>query len=161
MPSNAPTSTVTVERLAAPDLVAMAQCIAIDVNAFPYPSSRFVLRSASSPVWVARRDGEARVLGFLAAGERRGRDLYVEGLATATGARRHGIGRALVHAAIAFAREGRADTISLHVWTGNEAAIGLYRSEGFDVRLLVAGFYRPGVFASAGAYRMVRIVDRF
>jgi len=158
MSPNAPTSTVTVERLAAPDLVAMAQCIAIDVNAFPYPSSRFVLRSASSPVWVARRDGEARVVGFLAAGERRGRDLYVEGLATATSARRYGIGRALVRAAVAFARERRADTISLHVWTGNEAAIGLYRSEGFDMRMLVAGFYRPGVFASAGAYRMVRSV---
>jgi ribosomal protein S18 acetylase RimI-like enzyme len=160
MSPNALTSTVTVERLAAPDLVAMAQCIAIDVNAFPYPSSRFVLRSASSPVWVARRDGEARVLGFLAAGVHRGRDLYVEGLATTTGARRNGIGQALVRAAIAFAREGRADTISLHVWTGNEAAIGLYRSEGFDVRLLVAAHYRPGIFATADAYRMVRIVDR-
>jgi ribosomal protein S18 acetylase RimI-like enzyme len=160
MSPDAPTSTVTVERLAAPDLVAMAQCIAIDVNAFPYPSARFVLRSASSPVWVARRDGEARVLGFLAAGERRGRDLYVEGLATATGARQSGIGRALVRAAVAFAREGRAETISLHVWTGNEAAIGLYRSEGFDGRLLVPGYYRRGAFATADAYRMVRIVDR-
>lgn len=158
-PSNANAFTVVVQRLEATDAVAMAQCVAIDVDAFPYPSSRFVSRSGASPVWVARGAHERRLLGFLAASERRGRDLYVEGLATATEARRQGVGRALLRAAIDFAREARAATLSLHVWTGNQAAIGLYRSEGFDVRLRVPRFYAPGVFASVDACRMVRVLD--
>jgi ribosomal protein S18 acetylase RimI-like enzyme len=159
MPSNAPFSTVAVQRLEATDVVAMAHCIAIDVDAFPHPSSRFILRPAGSPVWVARGGPESRLLGFLAASERRRRDLYVEGLATVSTARRRGVGRALLRAAIHFAREARAETLSLHVWTGNEAAIGLYRSEGFDIRRRVARFYAPGSFASADAYGMVRVIE--
>jgi|CZKU01.1.fsa_nt_gi ribosomal-protein-alanine N-acetyltransferase len=157
-PSNASASTIVVGRLAAPDIVAMAQCIAIDVNAFPYPSSHFVFRPAVSPVWIARSAGESRVLGFLAASERRKLDLYLEGLATAVAARRRGVGRALLRAAIHFAREMPAHTLSLHVWVGNVAAIGLYRSEAFNVSLRVPRFYRHGTFASSDAYRMVHVV---
>jgi ribosomal protein S18 acetylase RimI-like enzyme len=64
-----------------------------------------------------------------------------------------------VRAAIAYANAIRADTISLHVWTGNEAAVDLYRSEGFDIALRGATFYRPWVFASVDAYRMVRVIE--
>jgi ribosomal protein S18 acetylase RimI-like enzyme len=156
MPSNALASTVTVQRLDAPDVVTMAQCVAIDVDAFPYPSSVFVMRPARAPVWLARRGAEPRVVGFLAACERPGRDLYVEGLATAARARRGGVGRALVRAAIDFAGRAGARTISLNVWTGNDAAVDLYRSEGFAITQRAREFYRPGAFASRDAYRMVR-----
>jgi ribosomal-protein-alanine N-acetyltransferase len=155
MPSNTSTSAVTVERLSASDLVAMAQCIAIDVNAFPYPSSRFVLRPSASPAWIARSNGESQVLGFLSASQRRQGGLYIEGIATAIDARRRGVARALLRACVEFARETHAGAISLHVWAGNVPAIELYRSEGFDVRLRVPSFYRRGLFASVDAFQMV------
>jgi ribosomal protein S18 acetylase RimI-like enzyme len=154
-PSNAPAGTLRVERLSLQDVVAIAQCIAIDVTAFPHPSSRFALRPWRSPVWIARRRDEPGVLGFLAASER-GRDLYIEGLATLAPARRSGVARALVRAALSFTHDAGGDTVSLHVWTGNQAAVDLYRSEAFGIVARVRGFYRPGAFASADAFRMVR-----
>jgi ribosomal protein S18 acetylase RimI-like enzyme len=158
MPPNV--STLTVDRLPAADIVAMAQCIAIDVDSFPYPSSTFVLRAASAPVWIAREGGDPRVLGFIAASQRRPGELYVDGVATAAGARHRGVGRALVRAAMAYAREAGLGEITLHVWPGNTVAVALYRSEGFAVRLRVPRFYARGLFGSTEAYRMVRVVDR-
>jgi ribosomal protein S18 acetylase RimI-like enzyme len=158
MRRNVPTIAVTVERLAATDIVAMAQCVALDVDAFPHASARFEVRTAASPVWIGRGIGESRVLGFLAARARRG-ELYVDGLAVDAGARGRGVGRALVRCAIQFAKETHARTVSLHVWTGNQVAVDLYRSEGFDIRQRVLRFYPPGSFASPDAYRMARAVD--
>jgi ribosomal protein S18 acetylase RimI-like enzyme len=158
MHRNVPTIAVTVERLAATDVVAMAQCVALDVGAFPHASARFEVRTAASPVWIARGIGESRVLGFLAARARRG-ELYVDGLAVDASARGRGVGRTLVRRAIQFATECGAHTVSLHVWTGNQAAVDLYRSEGFDILQRVLRFYPPGSFASPDAYRMARAVD--
>jgi ribosomal protein S18 acetylase RimI-like enzyme len=160
MPSAA---ALTVTRLPPDDIVAMAQCIAIDTGAFPHQSSQFVLRPVGAPVWVARdvHDAQAgRVLGFLAASRRRPRELYVDGLATAPHARHRGVGRALLHAAIAYAAEAGLDGIALHVWAGNTAAVDLYRSEGFDVVEDLPRFYSRGAFASTHAYRMVRSRSR-
>jgi ribosomal protein S18 acetylase RimI-like enzyme len=158
MRRNAPTIAVTVERLAATDVVAMAQCVALDVGAFPHPSARFEVRAAGSPVWIARGIGESRVLGFVAARARRG-ELYVDGLAVDAHARGRGVGRTLVRRAIQFAKETRAHSVSLHVWTGNQVAVDLYRSEGFDIHQRVPRFYPPGSFASPDAYRMARAID--
>jgi ribosomal protein S18 acetylase RimI-like enzyme len=145
-------NTRTIELFAPADLVAMAECMAIDADAFPYASARFGLRAATARTWVARSNGH--VDGFLAA--RVGADtLDVHGLAVAQAARRQGAGRALVRAALADARDETLARVRLHVWVGNAAAIALYRSEGFAVARRLDGFYPPGAFAGTpDAYEM-------
>jgi len=142
-------TTRTVELLEPGDLVAMAQCMAIDADAFPYPSAQFGLRAESARQWVAREEtGEgraSRVVGFLAGRVRRGA-MHVEGLAVEVGARRHGVGRALVRASVEYAREARLRAVGLHVSVTNHAAIALYEAEGFDVAGRLRGFYPPAAF---------------
>jgi ribosomal-protein-alanine N-acetyltransferase len=147
-------NTCTIDVLPPADLVAMARCMAIDAEAFPYASAQFGVRAGSERAWVARREGG--VDGFLAARVARGA-LYVHGLAVARAARGQGIGRALVRHALARSRDEGLASVRLHVWVGNAAAVALYRSEGFAVVRRLAGFYRAGAFEGApDAYEMVR-----
>jgi ribosomal protein S18 acetylase RimI-like enzyme len=142
-------TTQTVELLSPADLVAMAQCMAIDAEAFPYPSAQFGLRADSARQWVAREEASegrpSRVVGFLAGRVRRGA-MHVEGLAVETGARRHGVGRALVRASVDYARVARLRAVGLHVSVANRAAIALYEAEGFDIAGKLRGFYPPAAF---------------
>ena len=57
--------------------------------------------------------------------------LYLSSMAVEAGARRLGIGRELVRAALARSLEREASGIFLHVERSNEAAIALYEGEGF------------------------------
>ncbi len=54
-------------------------------------------------------------------------------LAVAEGYRRRGLGRALLVAAYGWARAHHVEKLCLQVRAGNEAAIHLYRSEGFEL----------------------------
>ncbi|HXV91833.1 MAG TPA: ribosomal protein S18-alanine N-acetyltransferase [Pseudonocardia sp.] len=63
-----------------------------------------------------------------------------------------GIGRALLHGLLAVADTARA-AVFLEVRTDNEAARGLYESEGFTVVGLRRRYYRP---SGADAYTMRR-----
>jgi ribosomal protein S18 acetylase RimI-like enzyme len=149
-----PTDRVVVRSLTATDIVGVAQCIVLDADAFPYASVAFGLRATGAQVWVARTGDEPRVVGFVASAARL-HERYVEALAVEGGLRRRGIGRALMHAAIAGARGAHPTRLSLHVWVGNMAAIELYRSMGFAERRRVRHFYRPGLFeGSDDAYEM-------
>jgi len=143
-----------VEPLVASDVVAVAQCIAIDADVFPYASAHFGLRSAASPTWVARDLGDPRVLGFLAAHVGRG-VLHMDGVAVDRAARRRGIGRALVREAVACAQDRRLRVVTLHVSVVNRAAIALYESEGFVVERRMGGFYPAAAFGGeADAFEM-------
>ena len=62
------------------------------------------------------------------------RRAHVDALVVAEGARRRGIGRALMDAAAAWARQRGATRVVLTVWAGNEAARAFYRSLGYDLR---------------------------
>jgi ribosomal protein S18 acetylase RimI-like enzyme len=136
-------TTCTIERMEGGDLVAMARCMAIDAEAFPYPSAQFGARADTARVWVARDDG--RVLGFLAGRARRG-ELHVEGLAVDRAARRAGVGRSLLRTAIACAQDDGLLSIGLHVSVTSDPAIRLYRSEGFAVVRELPGFYPARAF---------------
>src|ERR1700730_10898621 len=119
---------LTVEPLACANIGAVAQCIAIDADVFPFASAQFGLCSASARMWVAREADDRGVLGFVATRARRGA-LHVDGLGVERAARRRGIGRARVREVV---RHGRAEgmrAIALHVSVANDAAIALYKAE--------------------------------
>jgi RimJ/RimL family protein N-acetyltransferase len=66
------------------------------------------------------------------------------GLMVARPLRRAGIGRALMHAAEAWARAAGIDKIELHVFPYNAAAIALYESLGYEREGLRRRHYRRG-----------------
>src|SRR5215469_8501401 len=150
----------TIDLLEPSDLVAVAQCIAIDAVAFPYASANFGLRSRLSRVLVAREPPRGRVVGFLAASAHHG-DLYVKGLAVEPDGRRRGIGRSLVRAALAEARRMGAGAVVLNVSVENHAAVALYESEGFAIRHRLRGFYARAAAKGKGgdAFEMARSAD--
>jgi RimJ/RimL family protein N-acetyltransferase len=66
------------------------------------------------------------------------------GLMVAVGARRQGVGRALLQAAVEWARAAGVRKLELHVFPWNEAAIKLYESFGFEREGYRKGQYRRG-----------------
>jgi ribosomal protein S18 acetylase RimI-like enzyme len=136
-------STLTIERLGH-DVVAIAQCIAIDADAFPYPSASFAPRNDRRPVWVARGEGP-RILGFL--GAVIGPELVeVRGIAVDRAHRGRGAGRALLRVCVRSARHLRRSGVMLCVSVTNRAAVDLYASEGFVVNRRVREYYPAGVY---------------
>jgi len=138
------------------DIVALAQCIAIDVASFPHPSLPPVLAGPieTHPVLVARHtspSGErGPVQGFCVGRWRRGW-LEVMGLAVDARSRRQGVGRSLLQAAVRLARARGVGAVVLHVSTGNPGARALYQSEGFYESRLLHHFYASDAFPDEGA----------
>src|ERR1700752_3114698 len=131
MPSRFQVSSV--EPLREGDVIAAAQCITLDAEAFPYASAPFTLHSESSYVWVARDAGDARVIGFIATRARLVA-LHIDGLTVDSAYRRRGVGRALLREVIETSRARDIRMIALHVSVANRAAIALYNAEGFVVK---------------------------
>jgi putative acetyltransferase len=77
--------------------------------------------------FVAESDGA--IVGELTLRLRNDRAVF--GMVVAADYRRRGIGRALVTAAIATARERSASSIEIEVYTHNHAALRLYGESGF------------------------------
>jgi ribosomal protein S18 acetylase RimI-like enzyme len=150
---------VFVEPLAS-DLVAFAQCAALDASLFPHPSLPHVLdvTGLAPSVFVARRTANEPVIGFLGA-VRSGGTLDIVGIGVAPDHRRHGVGRALVRAAVASAQERSITKLVLHVSTGNEAAVLLYTAEGFRVTRTLRGYYSARRFPNGGdAFEMTLVL---
>lgn len=85
-------------------------------------------------------DGDAGLLGYVCVWRRYvsdepddlpGEIAYLSDLVVGEAARGTGLGRALLRAAEASAREARAPTIRLSVLAGNHGALALYEDEGF------------------------------
>jgi len=72
-------------------------------------------------------------------------------LAVAPASRRHGIARALLHAAMAAAKQQDVRTMFLEVAVGNDAARALYRQAGF-----VEAGRRPRYYADGGDALILR-----
>lgn len=149
------------------DLVALAQAHALDATVFPHSSLPLVFGGgggtggAVTPVlWVARAERGGPVVGFVGTRARSG-VLEISGIAVDPAHQRAGLGRALVRAAVRSARMRGLDLVSLHVSTGNPAAIALYASEGFRKAERLAGFYSARRFPDGGdAWLMVRASAR-
>jgi ribosomal protein S18 acetylase RimI-like enzyme len=145
-------STIVIEALDGSDLVALAQCMALDATAFPHPSVPLVT-SGVPRVWIAR--GESGVAGFVATAAN-GDTLDIIGIAVDSSQRRSGVGRALVRAVVEVARERRFRGVTLNVSTANDGAIALYESEGFVAVQRMRRYYNPRRFGDGGdAFRMV------
>lgn len=144
--------TIAIEALDGGDLVALAQCMALDATAFPHPSVPLVTGGVAR-TWIAR--GERGVAGFVATAAN-GKALDIIGIAVDATQRRSGIGRALVRTIVALARERRFAVVTLNVSTANDAAIALYESEGFVAVQRMRRYYNPTRFPDGGdAFRMV------
>ena len=147
----------TIEPLGGDDLVALAQCHALDATVFPHVSLPKVLGLPS--VFVAKDDGG--VVGFAAISSADRRVMEIRGLAVDPARRRLGIGRQLLRAVVREARARRAGHVLLHVSTANDAAVSLYESERFGVVERVPGFYQGRAFGDGGdAFVMVKALRR-
>jgi len=103
-------------------------------------------RYAHAAVFVAEQD-DGEIVGRLSVG----RDSHPAsahvadiGLMVAMTARRQGVGRALIEAAIGWARSTGVRKLELHVFPWNEAAIALYDALGFEREGYRKAHYRRG-----------------
>jgi L-phenylalanine/L-methionine N-acetyltransferase len=103
-------------------------------------------RYPHAAVFVAERD-DGEIVGRLSVG----RDPHPAsahvadlGLMVAQDARRQGVGKALLEAAVGWARDAGVRKIELHVFPWNEAAIALYETFGFEREGYRKGHYRRG-----------------
>ena len=102
-------------------------------------------RYPHAAVFVAELDG--RIVGRLSvARDTHPASAHVAdlGLMVAIDARRRGVGRALLEAAVEWARESDVRKLELHVFPWNEAAIRLYDAFGFEREGYRKGHYVRG-----------------
>lgn len=74
-------------------------------------------------------------------------EAHVLGVSVAPSSRRRGIARTLMAAVSDSARAMGARSLTLEVAVDNEAALGLYRSLGFEVEGIRTGYYPGGIDA--------------
>lgn len=136
----APTRALTVERAHPEDFRPLAAALG---RAFDNTEERLLgdLTGASAlateQVYVARLDG-AIVGGFRLSAMPDATGIYAFGVDRAY--QRQGLGRQMLAAACALAREQGAPRVSLEVETENTAAIALYQSSGFET-ITTYGYY--------------------
>jgi ribosomal protein S18 acetylase RimI-like enzyme len=125
---------------------------ALDVTGFspdvspgsPPPPDRPFFSGDLAPADVLVAEAGGSVTGYVALGhatplESNRHVVYMRGLAVAAEHQRRGVGRALVEAAVAAARERGARRLTLRVLGPNTAARALYESCGFVVEGVLRG----------------------
>src|SRR5262245_28108032 len=123
------------------------------------PDPGFTARVAAAAGWgVAVR--ATFVLGLLAHGRLRPGEAYVEELAVSAGARRAGLGRALMAACEEEALRRGKSRLTLWVAGNNAAGIALYRSLGFTVRRRRRWPFGRLLFGASNALFMEKTLDR-
>jgi L-phenylalanine/L-methionine N-acetyltransferase len=116
-------------------------------------------RFPHAAVFVAERDDGALVGRLSLARDTHPASAHVAdlGLMVAKDARRQGVGRALLEAAVEWARVAGIRKLELHVFPWNAAAIALYETFGFEREgFRKAHYHRGGEFVDAilMAYRV-------
>jgi ribosomal-protein-alanine N-acetyltransferase len=90
---------------------------------------------------VAISDGQ--VIGY-AGIFHAGADADIQTIAVSPGVQRHGVGRMLVHALLAAARETGATSMLLEVRADNAPAIAMYQDESFEQIAVRRRYYPDG-----------------
>lgn len=141
--------TFRIERLRRRDA---SRCAELERRLFagddPWSAKAFVEALAAGYCYLAARDGRA-LLGYAGLAVL-GPEAEVHTLAVDPAHQGRGIGRTLLRALLA---EAAGAAVFLEVRTDNEAAIALYRSEGFTIVGTRRAYYRP---SRADAYTMRR-----
>ena len=97
----------------------------------PDHPSRFVLVAEVAPLASAARDSRFSLVGFLVA-RHVGLEWELENIVVAPSARRQGVGRQLLDALLAVAREKNSESVFLEVRESNAPARKLYENAGFQ-----------------------------
>ena len=122
------------------------ECAAFDADRLSRRALRRFLQAAHRPVLVARIGG--RLAGFvLVSLTPRSRAARVYSLAVAQPLARRGVGRELLRAAERYALAHGRVALRLEVRWDNEAALALYRIEGFEDFGRYPGYYEDGAEA--------------
>lgn len=138
-------TTLWVERALPGDLGALVRLegASFTADAFSRRQLRYLAFYAQGRCLVAR--GEEGVAGYISLLWRTGcRNLRIYSVAVDPMFRGRGVGRQLLDAAAAYARELGLDTLSLEVHTTNRAALALYESYGFRQTALLKDYYGAG-----------------
>jgi ribosomal-protein-alanine N-acetyltransferase len=99
------------------------------------------------------------ILGFLVA-RHLAPDWELENIAVSSSARRQGIGKQLLHALVAAARETKSDSVFLEVRQSNTAAQNLYTKAGFEQTGRRKSYYANPI-EDAVLYRLTLDRSRF
>lgn len=118
-----------------------AQLYAIEERCFEPPVRftrrylRQIIESRGSATWIAEEDGKPAGFSVVEwTGEREKSLAYIQTIEVAPEYRRRGIGLELLRRAEASAAAAGALLIWLHVDAENEAALQLYRAQGYEQR---------------------------
>ncbi|HEX5285237.1 MAG TPA: GNAT family N-acetyltransferase [Bryocella sp.] len=96
---------------------------------------------------VAEDEASGEIAGFCIAHierARKGLVTYVVTLDVAPGYRRHGLAKQMIESIEQQALDADCDSVELHVWVENNAAIAFYEREGYERSHLVKSFYGLG-----------------
>ena len=146
-PAGAPPPTVAVEVTAQSDAAWVGMCSAIERKCFPKHEAMDVAKEVKGrgvTLLCAALGSEPDCCVGFAVLQRSSLALAVSKLVVVPAQRRQGVGRALLAAAVAAARHGRAQVCTLHVDERNDAARALYSAAGFGVTARREDYYRVG-----------------
>jgi RimJ/RimL family protein N-acetyltransferase len=123
---------------------------------------RAIRRYPHAAVFVAEDDEDGELVGRLSLGrDQHPASYHVAdlGLMVSASYRRQGIGRALLEAAVGWARESGVTKLELHVFPWNEPGIKLYEQFGFEREGFRKEHYRRGDGQFADAILMAYRVE--
>ncbi len=114
-----------------------------------------LLATGEGTLLLAEEDAGGPPLGIAAMVGRASPEL---GMLVGASARRRGVGDALLRASVDWARGVGARQVVLHVFPHNQAAIALYRKQGFEDRGVLLRAYRRSGGERWDALRMVKVL---
>ena len=122
--------------------------------AYSRPELAFYIRRPGSFTLVAEAEGE--IVGFVVAETRR-RSGHIITIDVVAGARRTGLGTALLEAAEEQLLQAGAALVALETPVNNEAAIRFYKRAGYFVEKTVAGYYSGQLDALVMTKELARV----
>lgn len=136
------------------DAVAAVEDASFGADRFSRRQLAYLIADAQGSVYIA--EYEDVVVGYMSVLRRSGSSvLRIYSIAVHPAARGRQIGQRLIDTAIEYAAQHSLSMISLEVRVDNEAAINLYKKNGFIVSSVIRDYYDDG----SDAIRMIRKTD--